>query len=220
MEGKAMPKKHTNYLNRNIFILLRTILFLMLTGFLILGCDDESRRSATKGQNASKLPILKPLKYVILPPDKLRSSQIRPSLLDLPSNKQVQPKPIPDRLLVKIDPSEIADPFRPEQTICGVPAFIEHDVLPDNVGITTVQYRGLTREKKVALSVNFMMPLGESKLRKAFSRTKGKLLKPVAGQVTESLIGGVTVVVNPEDIDISWSELCVPNYFYLKKTSL
>lgn len=216
-----MPKKHANYLNRNIFILLRTMFFLMLLGFLILGCIGESRRSATKGPDATKLPILAPPKFAIPHPDKLRSPQLRPSLLDLPPNKQVQPKPIPDRLLIKINPSEISDPFRPEQTICRVPAFIKHDVLPDNVGITTVRYRGLTREKKVALSVNFLKPLGESELRKAFSRTKAKLLKPVAGQVqvTESLIGGVAVVVDPEDIDTIWSELCVPNYFYLKKTS-
>jgi hypothetical protein len=200
-------------------IVVRSIFFLFLLGILILGCAGELGRIFKPPSDAGKVQKLEAPKYVFPRPDQFPRAELEPSLLNVPLGRQIQPDPIPDRLLVKIKPSEIAVPFRPEPVDCHLDSFMDKGFLPKNVGIAKILYRGLTREKKAMLSVHLLKPVPESELLTAFEHTKGKLLRTSEGRVVKGPTGGFMVEVNPEDISTSWLDICRPNYFYLKKGS-
>jgi hypothetical protein len=214
-----MFKKESDRAYRKNVILVRLIFLLSLLGIFIVACAVELRQEATIASDARRVQELEAPKYVFPRPDKFPPAPLEPSLLNVPLGKQTQPDHIPDRLLVKIKPSEIAVPFRPEPIDCHLDSFTNKGVLPKNVGIAKILYRGLTRENKAMLSAHLLKPVPESALLAAFEHTKGRLVRTVEGRVVRGPTGGLMVEVDPGDISISWLDICRPNYFYLKKVS-
>lgn len=143
----------------------------------------------------------------------------RPSLLDLPLKEQVRPRPIPDRLLVQIAPSEIADPFRAEAGGCRPAPFVDDGLIPGDLGLTQIHYRGVARDGQALFSVRLPEAAGEAEIRRAFEGIKGRVLE--VAERGRPLVAGREIAVgfDPRDLDEKWETLCEPNYFYLQKRS-
>ena len=130
-----------------------------------------------------------------------------------------QPSPIPGRLLVKIDRSEIAKRFKPEPQNCDVARLRELGLIPSAVEISNAQFVAITGAKKAALRINFKRPIDYGVVAKAFSETKSSLSKDSAIAVKDGWSDRVLVLVDPEALNITEGRPCPPRYFYLKDNS-
>ena len=190
----------------------RRVIFGLACALLLSGCAEKQAIAVR-----SPSEVLAPVPQLSKRPSE--RTAFRPSLLDLPLRKQVRAKPIPDRLLVQIAPSEIADSFRPESIGCRPTDFVEVGLMPGNLGTETIRYRGVTRDGQAAFSAHVRGTISESAIRRDLEGSKGRLIEVVKSGRPGEPATDIIVAFDSREIDSRWTTLCDPDYFYLKKIS-
>ena len=141
---------------------------------------------------------------------------LRPPILGVPLTRLVAPEPIPDRLLVKIAPSEIANPFQLPSANAGVGRLVSGRSV-GSVEITQVDHLGFSRDQNVVLSLQLASPQTRSTLVSAFRRLGVRLIESPALLDRDEPAQSVLVEL-PADAGLRWLAT-IANYPYLRKAS-
>ena len=142
---------------------------------------------------------------------------IIPGLREPHLDAQKKHAPLPGRLIVKIAPSEIANPFKPVATSFDKNLLINLDFLPNNIDIQNVSFVGYSRDYKVLLKFFFTREYSLSELRTSFNSTKANIY-PI-GLTRDMRYTNIVVSYNRTDIQDHFSNFFRPNFYHLKSDS-
>jgi subtilisin family serine protease len=131
-----------------------------------------------------------------------------------------EPAPLPGRILVKLDPSELEESFRPSARECAPGPFVDRGLLPGGVAVSRVDYVGVSPEGRGRLALTLERPLSQGLLAKAFSGARSRLVAAAGAAEKGGPTRRVLVDVAAGTLRGEWMGGCSPDYFYLKEKSV
>lgn len=130
------------------------------------------------------------------------------------------PKPIPGRLLVEINPSELKDSFRREKSNCKPGPLIQEGLLPADLKIAKVSYHAQLMDQRIALAITLEKPMDPDKLRERFRKHAALSPKLKLDIIIKEKSDNFLLILDKRKFDSIWEKVCAPDYFYLKEDSI
>jgi hypothetical protein len=181
--------------------------------------------TATTPRDRTRIPIPDPdaatsyrPAFARVPPS--RAELERPASLlgappGIPLAQLLAPKHIPDRLLVKIKPSEIANPYHPA---AGLEGLRREGLLPFDLGLRSVEYVGVGAEEGVVVALQFNEPIRREEMVRRLQQLGGRMLEPVSTR-RRSVVAGAGLLL-PRPIGDRWIRALGGRYPQLKPGSV